>query len=286
VVARGVLPTAPPRAGRLRQQLAFALPFAGATWLYVGQRYFAQYAVSARFAPAVFALYTVASFHLPVVDIVFTPITEVMMVELGRAFARAEPGAARTHFFDAVDKLAAILFPAACGAWLLGPAILPLLFTHKYTGAVPLFLLATFEIPLWILPVDALLRAAGDTRFLFAFNAARVFITAGLVLAGIRLLGLPGALAGSIASEALARAAMLMRGRRLLGPRLFDWPVLGRSAAAAALACLPAQATRVLPMPAPLGIALAIATYGATYVALRVALVRRAPALTAEGAAP
>ena len=41
------------------------------------------------------------------------------------------------------------------------PTLLPLLFTHKYDGSVPLFMLATLEIPLWILPLDALLRAAG-----------------------------------------------------------------------------------------------------------------------------
>src|SRR6185295_11497533 len=81
--------------------------------------------------------------------------------------ARLAPCAA---WDDAVDKLASLLFPAAAGAFLFGPTVLPLLFTAKFAGAVPLFLLATCEIPLWILPCDALLRAAGDTRFLFWFN--------------------------------------------------------------------------------------------------------------------
>src|SRR5207302_298443 len=65
LVARGVLPVARPRLRLFREQLAYALPFAAAMWLYVGQRYFAQYAVAARFDPATFALYTIAAFHLP-----------------------------------------------------------------------------------------------------------------------------------------------------------------------------------------------------------------------------
>ncbi len=196
LLVRGTLPVARPDARLLREQLAFSLPFAGAIWLYVGQRYFAQYAVSARFSAATFALFTVASFHLPVVDIVFTPITEVLMVELGRAFgvsasrARGRGSAVVAQWDDALDKLASMMLPAACGAWLFGPTVLPIIFTAQYRAAVPLFLLATVEIPLWILPCDALLRAAGDTRFLFGFNAARIVLTAACVLSGIHFFGL------------------------------------------------------------------------------------------------
>jgi O-antigen/teichoic acid export membrane protein len=276
LVLRGVLPTARPRASLWKAQLAFALPFAGSIWLYVTQRYFAQYAVSARFPAATFALFTVASFHLPVVDIVFTPITEVLMVELGRSFRRAP-------WDDAVDKLASLLFPAAACAFLFGPTVLPLLFTHKFAAAVPLFLLATLEIPLWILPCDALLRAAGDTRFLFWFNGVRVLVTGGCVLAGIRVAGLPGAIVGGIVSEALARAGMLLRGRRFLGAsmaELLDWTTLGRVALAAVLACLPALVVLRLPLPAPMRLLVGGVAYGAAYLLLRARVV------TAVGVAP
>jgi O-antigen/teichoic acid export membrane protein len=270
LVARRVLPTARPSRARFRAQLAFALPFAGSIWLYVGQRYFAQYAVSARFSPATFALFAIASFHMPVVDIVFTPITEVLMVELGRAAGNA--GAARAHWDDTVDKLASLLFPAAACAWLFGPRLLPVIFTHKYASAVPLFLLATVEIPLWILPCDALLRAFGDTRFLFGFNAARVVITAACVVSGIALFGLSGAIAGGIASEALARIGLLWRGRRFLDAgwrQLVAWGALGRIALAAALACLPAWALRAAALPSAAEIVCGAASYGAAYLTLR-----------------
>jgi O-antigen/teichoic acid export membrane protein len=265
LAGRGSLPTKKPQLGLLRSQLAFALPFAGATWLYVGQRYFAQYAVSARFSAASFALFTIASFHLPVVDIVFTPITEVLMVELGRHFTRVP-------WDDAVEKLASLLFPAAVGAFLFGPTVLPLLFTHKFAGAVPLFLLATLEIPLWILPCDALLRAAGDTRFLFVFNAVRIALTAVLVLGGIHLFGLSGAIAGGILSEALARVGMLARARRFLDidwVELLDLPTLGRIALAAVLAAVPGGIIARAPWPMAVRLAIGGMTYGAVFLVLR-----------------
>jgi O-antigen/teichoic acid export membrane protein len=280
LVLRGTLPTAPPDRARLRTQLAFALPFAGATLLYVGQRYFAQYAVSAGFSAATFALFAVASFHLPVVDIVFTPITEVLMVELGRNFTRAA-------WDDAVEKLASLLFPAACGALLFGPTVLPLLFTEKYAAAVPLFLLATVEIPLWILPVDALLRAAGDTRFLFFFNMGRIVITGACVLGGIKWFGLSGAIGGGILSEGLARVGMLLRGRRFLGVagrEILDWNVLGKLAMAALLACVPAGVIAQAPWPVAVRLTLGGVSYAAVYFVLRARFLRGKP-ITAVGVA-
>ncbi len=288
LLARRVLPMARPRWSMLRTQLAFALPFAGASLLYVGQRYCQQYVVSARFDTATFALFAIASFHLPVVDIVFTPISEVLMVDLGRSIGNDHRASLR-HWDDAADKLASILFPAACGAWLLGPTVLPLLFTHKYEGAVPLFILTTLEIPLWIMPVDALLRAAGDTRFLFGFNGVRMVVTAGCVFLGIQLGGLRGAVVGGLVSESLARVVMLARGRRFLGsPNLthvLDWPMLSRIAAAAALAVVPAWAVRLMIAPGVRMVVASIAVYGVAYLGLRAALLRNPRERMVSGAA-
>src|SRR5439155_7208521 len=244
---------------------------AGASYLYVAQRYFSQYAVSASFDAATFALFAVASFHMPVVDIVFTPLSDVMIVHIGKAQHAGDRQAAWRAWNDAVQRLASILFPATACAWLFGATMLPLLFTHKYDGSVPLFLLATVEIPLWILPLDALLRAAGDTRFLFAFNGARIAVTAALVIGGIHFFGLSGAIAGGVTSEALARIGMMARGRRFLGvstARMCDWAALGRTGVAAAFACAPAYAVRYAGAHGLGGVVVAGAVYGATYLGI------------------
>jgi O-antigen/teichoic acid export membrane protein len=285
-----VLPLAAPRRSLFKLQLAYALPFAGASYLYVAQRYFSQYAVSASFDAATFALFAVASFHMPVVDIVFTPLSEVMMVHIGQSVHAAEPARVWQAWNDTVQRLAQLLFPATATAWLFGPTVLPLLFTHKYDGSVPLFMLATLEIPLWILPLDALLRAANETRFIFKFNAARIAFTAALVTGGIAVAGLRGAIAGGVASEALARAGMLARGRRFLGvslARVIDLGALGRTGLAALAACLPAWAAHHAWPSRPLpSLLLAGVVYATAYVTVRFALARRAalrvPSLAGE----
>ena len=186
--ARGLLPLGWPSAALVRAQLRYALPFAGASVFFVGQRYCAQYLVAARVDAATFPIFTIGSFHLPVVDIVFTPVTEVLIVALGTTLATSRR-ASLEAVQRAVNRLAALLFPAAAGAWLLGSALVPLLFTARYAAAVPLFEIATLLVPFCVLPNDALLRAAGDTRLLLVFSAARVPFTLTLVLVGMRVGG-------------------------------------------------------------------------------------------------
>ncbi len=277
IVSIGIVPFARPHLGMFRKQLAYALPFAGAMYLYVAQRYFSQYAVSASFDAATFALFAVASFHMPVVDIVFAPLSEVMIVHIGKALHGDRAHDVWAAWNDTVQKLASILLPAAACAWLFGPTLLPLLFTHKYEASVPLFMLATVEMPLWILPVDPLLRAAGETRFMFALNFARIMVTAALVLGGIHLFGLAGAIGGGIVSEALARVAMMARGRRFLAvgwTHVLDWSALGRTAAAAAVACAPAYGVRSLVEHGIAGVLAGAVAYGATYLGLLLAVAR------------
>ncbi len=278
IVWRGVLPVSRPRRSALKKQLAFALPLAASLLLLVAQRYFSQYAVSLRFSAATFALFTVAAFHMPVVDILYTPACDVMMVAISRAATM--PGAsgsalAHREWSDTVSRLAALLFPATVAALLFGPTILPLLFTQKYAAAVPLFLLATLEIPLWILPADGVCRAAGDTKFLFTYGIFRIALTGGLVLAGIRYFGLSGAILGNVIAEAISRSGMLLRVRYHLKVgahrgfperQLFDWAGLAKIAGWAVLWAVPVLVVRRAFAPSRAMVVLSMAIYAGGYL--------------------
>jgi O-antigen/teichoic acid export membrane protein len=279
LVARRVLPWARPERTLAREQLAMALPFAGAALLVVAQRQLAPYAVSASVSAAAFAAFAVASFHMPVVDILFTPTSEVLAVELGRALAATggEATAARL-VAQSVSRLATLFFPATIGALVVGPQVLVLLFTDRYAGAAPLFLLASLEIPLWILPLDAVLRATGERRALVAVGLVRVGLTALFVIGGLRTIGLAGAVGGAVLAEAIARTLLLRRAARRLGVSmraLVDAPVLGRIALAALVAAWGPLAVRLGGGHGALAVVTAIVLYASTYFPLRAFLLAR-----------
>lgn len=279
LVARGLLPWGRPDGALTRRQLAVALPFAGAALLVVAQRQLAPYVVSASVSAAAFAAWAVAVFHMPVVDIVFTPTSEVLTVEVGRALAAPGGEAAAAQLIaEAIGRLATIFFPATIGALLLGPRVLVLLFTERYASAGPLLVFASLEIPFWILPFDGVLRASGERRALVAVGLVRVALTALFVLGGLRAFGLAGAIGGAVLAEAVARLVLLARAARRLSvgvARLVDAAALGRIALAAIVAAWGPIAIRAAGGRGALAIVAAVALYAATYFPARAFLLAR-----------
>ena len=279
LVTRRILPWGRPDGALTRRQLAIAVPFAGAALLVVAQRQLAPYAVSASVSAAAFAAFAVASFHIPVVDILFTPTSEVLCVEVGRALAApgGEAVAARL-VSESVARLATLFFPATIGALLLGPRVLVLLFTTRYADAAPLFLIASLEIPLWVLPLDAVLRASGERRALVGVGLVRVALTALFVFGGLRALGLAGAIGGAVVAEGVARALLLARAARRLAvgvTALADAPTLARIALAAIVAGWGPLAVRAAGGQGAAAVVVAMVLYAATYFPARAFLLAR-----------
>lgn len=285
LLCRSVLATAMPAWTAWRAQLAFAIPFAGTGILSVTQRYFAQYAVSSSFDPATFAIFTVASFHLFGVDVIFNPIADVLTVRLSRALrdsAQLTPAAQTSdtlvQWHLAVRRLAMLLLPLTAGSIALGHLIVPLLFTNAYASAVPLFALVSLQIPLFVLPVESLLWAAGDSRYLFRIGLARSAFSVVGVLAGIHWLGLPGAILGSLVPDMFSRLALLARGQRILQVRasaVVDWRALLRIGLAAVVAAVLAGVASLLPLRAALQLGTGVLVYGMAYLGTLGLLQRR-----------
>jgi len=266
---QGFLPHGRPTLATWKRHLGYALPYAGSAVLYVVQRNLGQYVVSIHFDAATFALFSVAMFHLMTMDMVYTPVSEVLIVRLGRAATEEDWRGVREALHDATLRLAELFFPMAALMWAVGAALVPTLFSHKYAGSVPIFWMLTLEIPVGVLALDAVMRAAAETKFLFRVNAFRVVLTFGLVVLGIYLDGLPGAAAGTVLSELVGRLLMLRRARRFLRCGLRDilpWRGLGRLAVRSAVPFLPALVVeRMLAGTPRLALVMASLAYGAGF---------------------
>jgi O-antigen/teichoic acid export membrane protein len=141
-----------------REQLAYALPFGAAVLVDIPQRTFHQWAVGWSVDAAAFAIYAQGCFQVPIINLLYAPITDVLQVRL------AQPGAHdhRAHLFhDANLRLAAVFFPFTAGMMAAASLFIPALFTHTYDPSIPIFQVAILLIPLAALPLDGVLRATG-----------------------------------------------------------------------------------------------------------------------------
>jgi len=253
-----------------KEQLAYALPFGAAVLLDIPQRTFHQWAVGFCVEPAAFAIYAQGCFQLPIVNLLYAPISDILQVKL------AEPGGheRRLHLFhDANLRLAAVFFPFTAGLVAAASLFVPALFTHTYDASVPIFRVAILGTPFAALPLDGVLRALGRTRLLFRIFFWRLLLTVAAVLLGLKLFGMIGAITGHALAESCVRVAMLDRTRRELGAswrEALPWGQLAVIASASLVACVPVLAIARMTSAGPrpfLALCAAGAAYGAVYLA-------------------
>ncbi len=272
--------------GRLfRQQLAYALPFGMAILFAIPQQYAHQFIVAHAVGPALFAVYAVACFELPFVDLFYTPTGEVLMVRLGeleRAGRRSEGAAA---FREAVDHLALLILPPIAFVFAVAPAFITTLFGPRFSAAAPIFRVCLLVMPFGIWPLDATLRARGETRHILATYVVKAAVCIPLAWVAVQRFGLMGAAGSYVAAEVLGRAILAWRLPRALStparPVRFRDLVpaarLGRTVtASAALAAVGAGTLQLAesfdpattgPLHRLLPLAVASAVFGAGYLA-------------------
>jgi O-antigen/teichoic acid export membrane protein len=256
----------------LRKQAAYALPFGAAFFLIVPQQQYHQYAVAAAVSAAAFAVYSVGVFQLPIIDILYTPVSELLQIGLAEQEGAGRPARAGLALFhEAVLQLSFAFLPLMGLLFVAAPALIGFLFSPRYVEAVPIFRLAVLQMVLAALPLDGVMRARAQNRFMLALSAFKLATTIALVSAGLALRGPAGALVGWILAEAVARGAMLVRAARLFEAPLrsvLPFRALARQGIATAFAMPVAWLAVELAAPTLLRLAACGLAFAAAYLGL------------------
>ncbi len=262
------------RPALLGKQLRYAFPYGGAMLVAMPQQQLHQYAVSLTSSPAAFAIYSVGCFNLPLVDLLYTPTTEILMYRLGEIEREGRRKEEAIHAFrDAVAKLALAFFPLALGLFAIAPSFLSLLYGPAYVESAPILRVALGMVVLSILPVDGVLRAKAKTRLLFFSYLAKIALSVPLVFGFLFALGPIGAMVGFILTEAIHKSLLLVFAARALseGPGGLRAVLPIRSIGTAALAgglalLLVAGARALLPMEPLLAVVFHGGLFGLAYL--------------------
>jgi O-antigen/teichoic acid export membrane protein len=135
----------------LRQQIAYALPFQLSAIVEIAQLNLHQYVVAHRFDPATFAIYSVGCLQIPLVEVVFTSVVNIMMVRMAEELRDGRAWAVHSIWHDTVRKLALLFFPVATLVLVAARPLIEFLFTDAYTAATPILMVST--LVLFIAPV-------------------------------------------------------------------------------------------------------------------------------------
>lgn len=222
-----------------RRQLAYALPFGVAIAFAIPQQYAHQFIVAHAVGPALFAVYAVACFELPFVELFYTPTSEVLMVQLGELerHGRLEEGVAA--FREAVARLAVLLLPPIAFIWAVAPTFITTLFGARFADASPIFRVCLAVMPLGILPLDATLRARGETHHILRSYLLKAAVSIPMAWWLVHRFGLVGAAASYVVAEVAGRVflgwrvpqALATAGRPVRARELVPWRRLARAVA-------------------------------------------------------
>ncbi len=224
----------------LWDQLSCALPLGVAGLLWALQMDLHNYFVSHYFDSALFAVYSIGCFQLPLVGILGDSVGSVLIPRVSSLQSTNSVREIIELTAKAMRGLAAVYIPLFAFLFVLAGPFITLLFTSRFAASIPIFRINLLLIPLGIIAVDPIMRAYMKQRFwILRMN---IFLLLGLVVAlfsGIRFLGLAGAIACVVAVQYMWRILQIRRTALLLDLR-WEHAVLLRDlwkiAAAAAIA--------------------------------------------------
>jgi O-antigen/teichoic acid export membrane protein len=253
----------------LREQLAYAVPFALAVGVEVVLINYHQYVVASSFDAATFAIYAIGCMQIPLYDLIVSSTVNVLMVRMANAPRNRE---ALALWHDTVARLAFLIFPLTVLLVASASDLIIGLFTATYAGSVPIFVVWVLTMLPAVMAVDAVLRVYAQTRFLLIMNVVRFACVAGLITAFMSSFGLTGAVLVTLVAMIITKVLGAARIAALLGVGIREalpWRRLGVMAAVALIALLPLRWLQVsVDWPPLVRFIAGAGVYAATYAGL------------------
>ena len=255
-----------------KAQLGNALPFGLGGLAYVVQSDMHNYFVSYYFDPAMFALYAVGCFQLPLFTLLLDSVGSVLIPEIARLQVEADRRAIFLLWVSAARKIAFFFVPVCAFLFLMRNEFITALFTDSYAGAAPIFAINVAAMLLNITLSSAVLRAFDECKY-FSMKLHILLIPVMWVSlwVGIRAAGLVGAMAAFALVQTVDVAITTAKAGQILGLKLKDLrhlTPLARTFAAAAAASLAAISVRHL-LPDVRGISallVGLVAFGSVYL--------------------
>ena len=148
-----------PDMGRLEELFRFAVPFGLAGISGILSDSLPQYVVSHLYTPALFAIYSVGCFQVPITTIIFSSISDVTLVRLGELQKADNENESARVIGDSVVKICLLLLPAYVWLMVNAKQVIVLLFTERFVGSVEIFRIFLAMIVLVALQLDYVPRA-------------------------------------------------------------------------------------------------------------------------------
>lgn len=236
----------------MRRQLSYALPLGLSAVIFTFFAYLDNYFVSHHFGAAMYAVYAVGCFNIPLVPMLSDAVGQVMLPHV----SYLQKHGSRREIIELtarmMRKLAFVYLPLFVFLLLFAREFIVLLFTAQYLAAWPVFAVNLVLIPFGILAsaTDPVIRAFAEHRYyILRLRIVMLVVFVFAVWFGVRSYGMVGAITAAVAVNVLERLVTAHKMGRVLGVARRDHVLLKdvwKIASAAIVAGAAAAAARAL----------------------------------------
>jgi O-antigen/teichoic acid export membrane protein len=217
------------RISALKQQLAYALPFAVGNALFLLRTQADQWVVISMLPPAMYATFSIASVVLPIATLIRQPVYNAMMPLLNSAHARGDSMEAARLIAKSNGATAMLLVPVVGAMFATAPELVDLVYTSRYRQSAPIMQVYLVGMMMNAFAVGHVLPALNKGRFAAINSACCLVVSVFLSIVGVMHWGLVGAAFGSVLTLALSELWSLKVVARTLHrgvAQMLDWSAL------------------------------------------------------------
>jgi O-antigen/teichoic acid export membrane protein len=201
-----------------KAQISNALPFGLGALAFGAQADLHNYFVSHYFEPALFAIYSVGCFDIPLLGMLYESVVSVLLPEVARLQVKEDNEGIISLWATAIRKLAFFYVPTYVLLFVLREEVITFLFTKQYKASAIIFAINLLLLPLYLSVYTSFMRAFDDLRYYrLKLSLVMIPVTCALLYAGIHTAGLVGAVSACVIAQMIDVSVMVTKTARRLG---------------------------------------------------------------------
>ncbi len=226
----------------LAQQFRYALPIGASQGMFELGGYNDKIIISNYFTPAQYAEYTRGTMPIPFVNVVQNALDNLLMRQFIALFNANNVKGMLDLWHNAIKMMALFLYPVMVFFVLVGPLLIPALFSAEYQESAIIFQIYTCVLVFRVSTYNVIVRVIGKTGILIWITLFTVVSNIVVTISLVELFGMEGAPMSSVITAGLLAGAYIVAIRyylNLTAATVFPWGALARILFHASISAVP-----------------------------------------------
>ena len=190
-----------------------------------------KFILSALLLPTDFAVYSIANFKIPMINLFYSSVGNVVLPQLTTYRHEGKSDAVIDIWHKMIAKYASVTIPVAIFFFVMADLIVTFLYTDQYAASVNIYRIFLLIFVIQMLERGAILRAYDQTKFIFKASLVGASLGVPLAYLLIKNYGLVGGAVSAVIALYVETGMQLYKSKRLLKlqfSNFLPWKEIGK----------------------------------------------------------